>query len=150
MCDCFLMICLLWILLCGLHCKVFVLWLVVCLGMFHVKRSWMVELFGVCCLLPVSCQGVGVSRGTSLYGWLWWWLVGRLGGVLWWFFSVWISFVCSPTEGTGILEITISFMVTYRCFTWNVCGDVRGAEEWGDGFWSRHFSPTGCCGGWSF
>ena len=30
---------------------------------------------------------------------------------------------------TGILEITISFMVTYRCFTWNVCGDVRGAEE---------------------
>jgi len=53
MCDCFLMICLLWILLCGLHCKVFVLWLVVCLGMFHVKRSWMVELlgvvFGVCC-----------------------------------------------------------------------------------------------------
>ena len=41
------------------------LWLVVCLGMFHVKRSWMVELFGVCCLLPVGCQGVGVSRGTS-------------------------------------------------------------------------------------
>ena len=30
---------------------------------------------------------------------------------------------------TGILEITISFMVTYRCFTWNVGGDVRGAEE---------------------
>lgn len=39
--------------MCGLHCKVFVLWLVVCLGMFHVKHSWMVELlgvvFGVCC-----------------------------------------------------------------------------------------------------
>ena len=35
---------LLWILLCGLHCKVFVLWLVVCLGMFHVKRG---GLFGV-------------------------------------------------------------------------------------------------------
>ena len=30
---------------------------------------------------------------------------------------------------TGILEITISFMATYRCFTWNVCGDVRGVEE---------------------
>ncbi|EEG27629.1 hypothetical protein CORMATOL_00830 [Corynebacterium matruchotii ATCC 33806] len=32
MCDCFLMICLLWILLGGLHCKIFVLWLVVCFG----------------------------------------------------------------------------------------------------------------------
>ena len=30
---------------------------------------------------------------------------------------------------TGILEITISFMVTYRCFTWNVGGDVCDAEE---------------------
>ena len=29
---------------------------------------------------------------------------------------------------TGILEITISFMVTYRCFTWNVCGDVLKNE----------------------
>ena len=44
MCDCFLMICLLWILLCGLHCKGCVLWLVVSLGMFHVKRG---GLFGV-------------------------------------------------------------------------------------------------------
>jgi len=44
MCDCFLMICLLWILLCGLHCKVFVLWLVVSLGMFHMKHG---GLFGV-------------------------------------------------------------------------------------------------------
>ena len=30
---------------------------------------------------------------------------------------------------TGILEITISFMAICRCFTWNVCGDVRGTEE---------------------
>ena len=44
MCDCFLMICLLWILLGGLHCKVFVLWLVVSLGMFHMKHG---GLFGV-------------------------------------------------------------------------------------------------------
>jgi len=41
-------------------------------------------------------------------------------------------------------------MATYRCFTWNVGGDVCDAEEWGDDFWLRHFSPTGCCGGWSF
>ena len=45
--------------------------------------------------------------------------MGRSGGVLWWFFSVWISYICSPSEGTGILEITISFMATCRCFTWN-------------------------------
>ena len=46
--------------------------------------------------------------------------MGRLGGVLWWFFSVWIGYICSPSEGTGILEITISFMATDRCFTWNI------------------------------
>ena len=45
--------------------------------------------------------------------------MGRSGGVLWWLFSVWISYICSPSEGTGILEITISFMATDRCFTWN-------------------------------
>ena len=45
--------------------------------------------------------------------------MGRSGGVLWWFFSVWISYICSPSERTGILEITISFMATCRCFTWN-------------------------------
>ena len=114
---------------------------------------------GLCCLsgwmsgLVVFGGGWCFTWNISpiyFYGWLWWWLVGRLGGVLWWFFSVWISFICSPTERTGILGVTISFMATYQCFTWNVCGDMCGTEEWGDGFGSRHFSPTGCCGGWSF
>ena len=81
-------------------------------NVFHVKRSRMVELsWGWCFTWNIS--------PAYFYGWLWWWLMGRSGGVLWWFFSVWISYICSPSEGTGILEITISFMATDRCFTWN-------------------------------
>ena len=51
-------------------------------------------------------------------GWCFTWNVG------WWAHNVGVV-----SRETGILEITISFMVTYRCFTWNVCGDVRDAEE---------------------
>ena len=122
-------------------------WWFACCGSFCVGFTVRFLCCGWLCVW--GCFTWNISP-TYFYGWLWWWLVGRLGGVLWWFFSVWISFICSPTERTGILGVTISFMATYQCFTWNVCGDVRGAEEWGDGFGSRHFSPTGCCGGWSF
>ena len=60
MCDCFLMICLLWILLCGLHCKVFVLWLVVCLGMAGVSRETCV---GMCVVL--KNEGMVFDHVTS-------------------------------------------------------------------------------------
>ena len=102
---------------------------VVCLG-------WLLWFCGLgsCCLS-------GWMSGLVMFedGWCFTWNVG------WWAHNVGVV-----SRETGILEITIPFMVTYRCFTWNVCGDVCGAEEWGDGFWSCHFSPTGCCGGWSF
>ena len=81
--------------------------------------TWNVGLMGAQC-------GV-VSRGTSLlsifmagYDNGWWvgWVVCCGDSFLSvWLFSVWISYICSPTERTGILEITISFMATYRCFT---------------------------------
>ena len=79
--------------------------MVVCLG-------WFCGL-GSCCLS-------GWMSGLVMFedGWCFTWNVG------WWAHNVGVV-----SRETGILEITIPFMVTYRCFTWNVCGDVCGAEE---------------------
>ena len=69
MCDCFLMICLLWILLCGLHCKVFVLWLVVCLGMFHVEHLSYLFLWLV--MVMVSWKFIQLLGKKSIYANKW-------------------------------------------------------------------------------
>ena len=60
-----------------------------------------------------------------------------------WLFSVWISYICSPTERTGILEITISFMEAYSA----------AGKTW-FGWWlvEHYFSyhvdcPDGCVSG---
>ena len=91
-------------------------WWFACCGSFCVGFTVRFLCCGWLCVW--GCFTWNISP-AYFYGCLWWWLVGRLGGVLWWFFSVWISYICSPSEGTGILEITISFMATDRCFTWN-------------------------------
>ena len=77
-----------------------------------------------------------------LWGCFTWNVVVCLGWLLWF---CGLGSCCLSGWMSGLVVFGVGW-----CFTWNVCGDVCGTEEWGDGFGSRHFSPTGCCGGWSF